>query len=73
MCVSVACLGGCSSSKSGVFGPILALKSPHTSVTSYGWMLSSIYSTYDVASISNICRLDNDVVGGIYTLITFIL
>ena len=73
MYVSVACLGGCSSSKSGVLWPILALKSPHTSVTSCGCTLSSISSTFYVASISSICRFDNDVVGGMYILITFIL
>ena len=36
-------------------------------------MLSSISSTFYVASISCICRFDNDVVGGMYILITFIL
>jgi len=35
-------------------------------------MLSNISSTFDVASISNICRLDRDVVGGIYTFIILI-
>ncbi len=36
MCWSIACLFGCSSSRSGIEEPILALKSPHTSVINYG-------------------------------------
>ena len=71
--MSMAYLGGCSSSKSGMFGPILALNSPHTKVTSYGYMLSSTSSNLDVTYVSSMCRLVSDVAGGMYTLTTFIL
>jgi hypothetical protein len=46
--------------------PILALKSPHTSVISYGWILSSTVSTWVVAWVSSMFRLVSDVVGGMY-------
>ena len=46
--------------------PILALKSPHTSVISYGWILSNTVSTWVVAWVSSMFRLVSDVVGGMY-------
>jgi hypothetical protein len=66
MCLSIACRLGCSSSRSGIEEPILALKSPHTSVISYGCILSSTVSTWVVAWVSSMFRLVSDVVGGMY-------
>jgi hypothetical protein len=66
MCWSIACRFGCSSSRSGIEEPILALKSPHTSVINYGWILSNTVSTWVVAWVSSMFRLVRDVVGGMY-------
>jgi hypothetical protein len=62
--VSIAWRGGCSSSKLGLPLPILALKSPHISVTSCCWILSNTFSIWVVACVSSIWRLVSDVLGG---------
>ncbi len=42
------------------------MKSPHTSVINYGWILSNTVSTWVVAWVSSMFRLVRDVVGGMY-------
>jgi hypothetical protein len=66
MCASIAWRIGCSSSRSGIAEPILALKSPQTSVINYGCILSSTLSTWVVACVSSMLRLVSDVEGGMY-------
>jgi hypothetical protein len=66
--VSMACLCGCSVSRLGLPVPILALKSPHMNVTSWGWRMSNTFSSLVVAWDSSMRRLVSEVVGGIYTL-----
>ena len=56
--------GGWSVSKFGFPFPILALKSPHTSVTYCGWIVSKIFSIWVVAWASSMCLFVSDVVGG---------
>jgi hypothetical protein len=72
LCESMECRGGWSASRLGVPDPILALKSPQTTVVSWGWMVSRTVSTYVVACACSILRLVSDVAGGMYTLITLI-
>jgi hypothetical protein len=53
--------------------PILALKSPHTNVVSWGYRVSRIVSNWFVAWVSCMFRFESDVAGGMYTLTMFIL
>ena len=71
--MSIACLSGWSASIFGMVEPILALKSPHIRVVSYGYILSSTSSSWLYACISGIFRLVSDVAGGIYTFTMLIL
>jgi hypothetical protein len=64
MCLSVTFLGGCGTSSGGVWSPILALKSPHIIVVSYGCVLSMISSICAVALASVMFLLFRDDVGG---------
>jgi aspartokinase-like uncharacterized kinase len=61
---SIDCRGGCSESRSGLLFPIRALKSPQMNAVSWGWSVSSINSIWVVASVSCICLLCSDVLGG---------
>jgi hypothetical protein len=63
----MAYLCGWSIARLGVPVPILALKSPHMSVTSWGCIVSIIFSSWVVAWASSIWRLVSEVAGGIYT------
>jgi hypothetical protein len=57
----------------GLVEPILALKSPHISVLSCGWILSNTISIWLYTCISGIFRFVSDVAGGMYTFIMLIL
>ena len=48
--------------------PILALKSPHMNVVSWGYRVSRIVSRWSVAQVSGMFRFASDVAGGMYTL-----
>jgi hypothetical protein len=54
----------------GICSPILALKSPHIMVVSWGCVLSSISSSCAVAWASVMFLLFRDAVGGMYTFMT---
>jgi hypothetical protein len=71
--LSMACRSGWPASIFGLVGPILALKSPHISVLSCGWMLSNTISSWLYACSSGIFRFVSDVAGGMYTFTILIL
>jgi hypothetical protein len=58
-------------SRIGMLFPILALKSPQMKVVSWGWRVSSKFSTWVVACVSVMLRLLSDVDGGMYTFTMF--
>jgi hypothetical protein len=67
MCVSVTVRVGCSMSNNGVRSPILALKSPHITVCSWGCICSITPSTCAMACVSVMSLRASDDVGGKYT------
>ena len=69
--VSQAVRGGWFRSHDGTFVPILALKSPHTMVVSWGYWSSNMLSTWVVAWASVIFRQAKEEVGGMYTFAIF--
>jgi hypothetical protein len=53
-------------SRSGILVPRRVLKSPQMKAVSWGWRVSRSSSSWLVASVSSMCRLVSEVLGGIY-------
>ena len=71
MCESTTVRVGCIWSKNGIRQPTLALKSPQTSVVSWGWSYSITSARRDVAWASAMPLRARDDAGGKYTFTTF--